>query len=261
MGSVTAMTIDRSMKGRVSDAEWDTRVNLAACYRLLAHHGMTDGTATHISARVPDEPDTFLLNPYGYLFDEITASSLVKINHQGEIVDGSTFPYNEAGFCIHSAVLKGRPEIGTALHTHSDAGMAVAAQKCGLLPISQTALRFYDNIAYHDYEGIALDLSEQERLQKDLGGAYAMILKHHGLLTVGRTVAEAWTMIWDLEKACQSQVWAMAGGMDNIDMPSEEVCRHTAEQYARHYSNKPAGEAGWPAQLRMLDRIDPSYRD
>jgi len=261
MGTVTAMTTDRSMKGRVSDAEWETRVDLAACYRLLAHHGMTDNTATHISARVPDEPDTFLLNPYGCLFDEITASSLVKINHKGEIVDGSTYPYNEAGFCIHSAVLKGRPEINSALHTHTDAGMAVSAMKCGLLPISQTALRFYDNIAYHNYEGIADDLDEQKRLQKDLGGAYAMILKHHGLLTVGRSVAEAFLMIWDLEKACQSQIWAMSGGMDNIEPLPEEVCRRTADQYKRYYGNKPAGENGWPAQLRLLDRIDPSYRN
>ena len=191
MNAKLAAVADRSLQGQVSDSEWETRIDLAACYRLVAYYGMTDLTALHISARLPDAPDQFLLNPYGLLFEEITASNLVKLDIEEGILDDTPYGLNMAGHCIHSAVLGARPDVACALHTHTPAGIAISAQKDGLLMLSQTALRFYGDIAYHDYEGIATDLAERERLARDLGGASALVLRNHGLLVAGRTVAEA----------------------------------------------------------------------
>ncbi len=259
MNAKLAAVADRSLKGHVSDAEWESRIDLAACYRLVAHYGMTDLTALHISARLPDAPDQFLLNPYGLLFEEITASSLVKLDMDGNILDDTPYGLNMAGHCIHSAVLMARPDVACAIHTHTPAGIAISAQKVGLLMLSQTALRFHGHIAYHDYEGIATDLEERERLARDLGGASALVMRNHGLLVAGRTVAEAFTLISELERACVSQIQAQSGGAELI-VVSQDLADHTAAQYKAFYHNKPAGESGWPALMRKMDRLDPSYR-
>jgi ribulose-5-phosphate 4-epimerase/fuculose-1-phosphate aldolase len=259
MNAQLAAVADRSLEGQVSDAEWETRVNLAACYRLVAHYGMTDLTALHISARLPDAPEHFLLNPYGLLFEEITASNLVKLDMEGNILDETPYRLNMAGHCIHSAVLGARPDVACVVHTHTPAGIAISAQKGGLLMLSQTALRFYGDIAYHDYEGIATDLAERQRLARDLGENCALVLRNHGLLVAGRTVAEAFTLVSELERACVSQIQAQSGGADLI-VVSQDVAEHTAKQYRAHYHNQPAGETGWPAFLRKMDKLDSSYR-
>ena len=243
---------------QIPPAEWEVRVDLAACYRLTAHHGMTDGVLTHISARVPGTHDHFLINPYGMLFDEITASSLVKIDLDGNVLDDTEYQVNQAGFVIHGAIHSARPDVACVLHTHTVAGMAVSSQADGLLPLTQSSMRFYNRIGYHDFEGIALDLDERSRLIADLGDKYAMILRNHGLLTAGRTVAEAWSLIFSLEKSCQAQLAAQAGGVKLNPVPPA-VCEHTAQQMWR--SNEPSGKLGWPAYLRMLDKLDPSYKN
>jgi ribulose-5-phosphate 4-epimerase/fuculose-1-phosphate aldolase len=238
-------------------AEWQVRVDLAACYRLVAHHGMTDGVLTHISARVPGKEEHFLINPYGQLFDEITASSLVKIDLDGNMLEESEYEVNQAGFVIHSAIHSARPDVVCVLHTHTVAGMAVSCQADGLLPLTQSSMRFYNRLAYHDFEGIALDLDERSRLIADLGDKHAMMLRNHGLLVAGRTVAEAWSLIHSLEKSCQSQLAALAGGVKLNPVPPA-VCEHTAQQMWR--SNEPGGKLAWPAYMRMLDKLDPSYK-
>jgi ribulose-5-phosphate 4-epimerase/fuculose-1-phosphate aldolase len=243
---------------KIPPAEWQVRVDLAACYRLVAHHGMTDGVLTHISARVPGTTDHFLINPYGLLFDEITASSLVKIDLDGNVLDDTDYQVNQAGFVIHGAIHSARHDVDCVLHTHTVAGMAVSAQSDGLLPLTQSSMRFYKRLAYHDFEGIALDLDERSRLIADLGDKYAMILRNHGLLVAGRTVAEAWSLIFSLEKSCQSQLAAQASGA-KLNPVSQETCEHTAQQMWR--SNEPGGKLGWPAYLRMLDKLDPSYKN
>jgi ribulose-5-phosphate 4-epimerase/fuculose-1-phosphate aldolase len=242
---------------QIPPAEWQVRVDLAACYRLVAHHGMTDGVLTHISARVPGREEHFLINPYGQLFDEITASSLVKIDLDGNMLEESEYQVNQAGFVIHSAIHSARPDVVCVLHTHTVAGMAVSAQADGLLPLTQSSMRFYNRLAYHDFEGIALDLDERSRLIADLGDKYAMMLRNHGLLVAGRSVAEAWALIHSLEKSCQSQLAAQSGGVKLNPVPPA-VCEHTAQQMWR--SNEPGGQLAWPAYTRMLDKLDPSYK-
>jgi len=242
--------------GRVSPEEWRTRVDLAACYRLVAYYDMTDLTFTHISARVPGDDGSFLLNPYWVMFEEITASSLVKLDGDGRVVGETPYDYNPAGYTIHSAVLAGRPDVSCVLHTHTRAGMAVAAQEGGLLPLTQTSLRFHDRLAYHDYEGAALDLDERPRLVRDLGDKGAMILRNHGLLTAGRTIPEAFVLMHRLESACRAQLDAQASGAP-LSLISREVADHAARQ--GQATNRPAGEE-WPSLLRLLDRLDPSYR-
>jgi ribulose-5-phosphate 4-epimerase/fuculose-1-phosphate aldolase len=242
---------------QIPPAEWQVRVDLAACYRLVAHHGMTDGVLTHISARVPGAEEHFLINPYGQLFDEITASSLVKIDLDGNVLEETEYEVNQAGFVIHSAIHSARPDVVCVLHTHTVAGMAVSVQADGLLPLTQSSMRFYNRLAYHDFEGIALDLDERSRLIADLGDKYAMMLRNHGLLVAGRTVAEAWSLIHSLEKSCQSQLAAQSGGVRLNPVPPA-VCEHTAQQMWR--SNEPGGKLGWPAYLRMLDKLDPAYK-
>lgn len=238
--------------------EREVRVALAACYRLIAHFGMDDLVFTHISARVPGRLDHFLINPYGLMFHEITASSLVKIDHEGDIVEDTGYPVNKAGFVIHSAIHAARPDVNCVLHTHTRAGIAVSCLEDGLLHINQHSAMFYGRVAYHDYEGIALDLDERSRLERDLGDKPVMILRNHGLLTVGRTVPEAFSLMYYLEQSCRIQVDLMATG-GKLTRLSDNVSQHTAQQFAE--SPVPRGELEWPALLRLLDAKDPSYRN
>ena len=249
-----------SLRSKVSESEWQARVDLAACYRLIAVFGMNDLIYNHATARVPGEEGHFLINAYGYAYEEVTASSLVKIDFDGNIVhdSGSGYGINQAGFVIHSAIHRGRRDVGCVIHTHSPAGMAVSALECGLLPLTQNAM-FFGQIGYHDYEGPAIDLDEQKRLVKDLGSASALILRNHGLLTAGRTVCEAFVVMHWLEKACQAQVMAMSC-QSPLNQVGEEVVKLTNDRYAPGQRRK-ITELEWPAMLRMLDRRDPSFRD
>ena len=251
-----------SMQPHCSAAEWQARVDLAACYRLVAHYGMSDMMANHVSSRVPDDENAFLINAYGLMYEEITASSLVKVSHDGSILAQPDFGelgygINKAGYVIHSAVHAARPELACVIHTHSWASMAVSALQCGLLPITQTAMRFL-HIGYHDYQGVVLDLAEQASLVRDLGQGEALILRNHGVLTVGRTVGEAFNWMHRLELACRSQLAAMA-----CQTPLVPVDDATLEATWSNYqpgTRRPYGLMEWPALLRMLDRMDPSYR-
>jgi len=249
-----------SLRSKVSPEEWAMRVDVAACYRLVALFGMNDLVYNHISGRVPGEEGHFLINPYGYAYEEVTASSLVKIDFDGrQVLDSGTgYGVNLAGFVIHSAIHKARHDVDCVIHTHSPAGMAVSALKCGLLPLTQNAM-FFGQIGYHEYEGPAVDLDEQKRLVRDLGTGAAMILRNHGLLTAGRTVCDAFvTMHW-LEKACQAQVMAMACNTE-LNHPAPETVRLTNDRYKPGQRRK-ITELEWPAMLRMLDRRDASYRE
>ena len=248
---------DYRLSRTASTEEWQTRVDLAACYRLVAHYEMTDLIYTHISARLPDQFDHFLLNPFGVMFEEVTASNLLKLDMNGDAVDDSPYEPNPAGFTIHSAVLAVRPDVDCVLHTHTTAGMAVASTECGLLPLTQTSLPFYNRLAYHDYEGPALELDERERLARSLGHERALILRNHGLLTAGRTIAEAFILIHRLESACRAQVAAQHTG-EKLRPMSKEVCEQADARMSGR--NDPRGDREWPALLRMLDRIDPSFR-
>ena len=251
----------KPVRERVGAEEWQVRVDLAACYRLIAHYGMTDMIYTHITARVPGPETHFLINPFGLLFDEITASSLVKIDLEGKTVLQPDHEYsvNYAGFVIHGAIHGARADAHCVIHTHTRAGMAVSAQERGLLPLTQTAMRFYRRLGYHAYEGPALDRDEQTRLVADLGDHPAMILRNHGLLAVGPSVAEAFNTIYWLEMACKAQIDALAGGQTVI-LPSPEVAEKTAHLYDPG-NRRRFGVLEWPTMLRLLDRKDPSYRD
>jgi ribulose-5-phosphate 4-epimerase/fuculose-1-phosphate aldolase len=252
-------SLKASLQKRVSDDEWAVRVDLAACYRLAARFGWPDLIYTHISARVPGPEHHFLINAFGLLWDEITASALVKVTLDGEVVEDETGSgINRAGYVIHSAVHRARPEVNCVMHTHTQAGIAVAAQEQGLLPISQHAMRFANGIGYHDYEGLALDVDEQARLVRDLGERKAMILRNHGLLVCGESVAEAFDLMYYLERACRIQVTALAGNA-KLRFPPAAV----AEKTARQFKGLPykATKTEWKALLRMLDKTDPTYKD
>ena len=248
-----------SVKNQVSDEEWALRVDLAACYRLIAMFGWDDLIFTHISARVPGPGEHFLINAYGLLFEEMTASSLVKVNLDGDIVLESPHIVNPAGFTIHSAIHAARDDAGCVLHTHTKAGVAVSAQAGGLLPISQISLFPYASLAYHDYEGIALNEAEKPRLVADLGDRNFLILRNHGLLTVGATIPDAFLFMYALETACQTQIAAMSGGNDLIQVNDAIVdgIRAQVDAVLKGFG----GELAWPALLRKLDRQDTSYRD
>ncbi|MEO1481570.1 MAG: class II aldolase/adducin family protein [Myxococcota bacterium] len=238
--------------------EHDIRVDLAACYRAVAAYGWDDLVFTHISARVPGDKEHFLINPYGMLFEEITASSLVKVDEHGEKVEPSPYPVNPAGFVIHSAVHAGRPDVGCVLHIHSTEGVAVAAQKHGLLPISQQATVVLASLSYHDYEGIALMDDEKPRLVADLGSSSAMILKNHGLLTVGKTVGEAFLAMYVLQTACEIQLQAQASGAELVNVPApilDGVKKNVEAVTAGMGAN-----IAWPAVLRRMERLDPSFK-
>ena len=246
------------VRDRVSKEEWQVRVDLAAAYQLASIFKWTDLIYTHFSARVPGSED-FLINAYGLMFDEITASNLVKIDQHGKVLDDPLdLGYNEAGFVIHGCVHEARPEINCVIHTHTRAGVAVSAMKCGLLPISQHAQYVEQMVTYHDYEGIALDMDERERMAKDLGKtSKAMILRNHGLLTMGKTVHEAWEMMYYLDCACQIQIDACSGGMENVLKMSEHAAKTAAAQFNR--PDRPALTKSWPALLRLLDRRNIQY--
>lgn len=246
-----------SLRNTVSAEEWRTRVDLAAAYRLVALFGWDDLVFTHISARVPGEPQHFLINPYGLFFEEITASSLVKVNHHGEKVMPSAFDINPAGFVIHSAIHDARPEVNCVLHTHTLHGVAVSAQKEGLLPLSQQSTLALHQIAYHDYEGIALRDDEKPRLCADLGRANCLILRNHGLLTCGRGVAEAFQAMYFLESSCRIQILAQSGGSALNHIPQDMVALNL--QQARDVARGQGAGLVWPGLLRRLDRRNPGY--
>jgi len=248
-----------SIKSQVSAEEWQVRVDLAACYRAVAMHGWDDLVFTHISARVPGGDEHFLINPYGFLFEEITASSLVKVDLDGNKVLDSPDPVNPAGFTIHSAVHAAREDAACVVHTHTRAGIAVSAQADGLLPISQTSLFPYVSLGYHDYEGVALNEDEKPRLVADLGTNSALILRNHGLLTVGPTIADAFLFMYVLETACQIQIMAQAGGGELVQVPQPVVAGIQAQ--AEQVTKGLGGALVWPALLRKLDRRDSSFRD
>ncbi|MGH9929116.1 MAG: class II aldolase/adducin family protein [Pyrinomonadaceae bacterium] len=248
-----------SVRQKVSEPEWQARVDLAAAYRLVAHYGWDDLIFTHLSARVPGPEHHFLINPYGMMFEEITASSLVKIDLQGEIVSPSPYFVNPAGFTIHSAVHAAREDALCVIHLHTSYGIAVSAQKNGLLPISQQSLFALSSLAYHDYEGLALNEEEKSRLVADLGNKNNMILKNHGLLTVGKTPAEAFLSMYILESACRIQILAQSGGGVLLSVP-DPILDKVASQLSAVTVGQGAALA-WPGLLRKLDRVDPSHRE
>jgi ribulose-5-phosphate 4-epimerase/fuculose-1-phosphate aldolase len=241
----------------VSDDEWRVRVDLAAAYRLAHQRGWTDLIYTHISAAVPGEADTFLINEFGLTFDEVTASNLVKIDQQGRQRDGAPRPVNRGGFAIHAAVHAARSDAACVMHLHNPYAIAVSAMPCGLLPCSQHAMRFHRSLAYHDYEGLALTPPEAARLVECLGGRPAMLLRNHGSLTCGASVALAYTLMDMLDRACAAQVRAMACGQPLVTPPTSVV---EATWHALQQDDLPEGEREWPALLRGLDRIDPGFR-
>ena len=265
MNAVEKMTAARagaheipSLEGKVSPEEWTLRVDLAACYRLVALYGWDDMIFTHISARIPGPEHHFLINPYGMLFEEITASSLVKIDLDGNKVSPSPYPVNPAGFTIHSAIHTSRDDAHCVMHLHTVDGVAMAAQEHGLLPLSQHAQLVYGDVAYHDYEGVALDLGERERLVADVGDKNLVILRNHGTLAMGATCADAFLRIYHLEKAASMQVRALAGGT-KIYGTNQGVTEKNSELGHAGFGG-PLSRLAWPALLRKLDRIDTSYK-
>lgn len=250
--------VDESGVVEVGDAERQLRIDLAACYRLVAMFGWDDLIFTHISARVPGPEHHFLINPYGMMFDEITASSLVKVDLHGQKVVASPYEVNPAGFTIHSAIHAAREDAQCVLHVHSVNGVAVSAQAEGLLPLSQHAMFVLSSLAYHDYEGVALEDDEKPRLVRDLGSRRSLILRNHGLLTVGRSVAEAFVAMYFLETSCMIQVRAMSGGQRLRQIPPAIV--DGAQAQWEKVTRGAGGGLAWPALLRRLERTDPGYR-
>lgn len=248
-----------SMKGKVSPEEWQMRVDLAACYRLIASFGFSDLVFNHVTARVPHVEGEFLINPYGLLFEEVTASSLVRVNAEGKILHETPFFINPAGYVIHSAVHGARHDIECVIHTHSVNGLAVSAQKDGLLPLSQQSTFVLPSLAYHDYEGVALRDEEKARLVADLADNTFMILRNHGVLTVGETIADAFLSLYTLESACAIQVKAQAGGGSLTYIPEPIIS--TAREFSKSALKGMGGGIAWPALLRKLDRTDPSFRE
>jgi len=257
MSNVHALELP-SVRDRVSEEEWQMRVDLAACYRLVAHYGWDDVLFTHNSARIPNSDHHFLINPMGLMFEEITASSLIKIDCEGNKLMDSPFGYIKAGFTIHSAIHMNRDDAVCVMHTHTMDGMAVSAQKDGLLMLNQKSLCFYNRLAYHDYQGIADDLEERDSLAADLGDKNSMLLWNHGLLTVGETVANAFILHKRLNDACELQLMAQSGGGELRIVP-DDVCEKTAKQFENNYTSGKNATLQWEAFKRMLDRIDPSY--
>lgn len=252
----------KSLKGRVSAAEWQARVDCACAYRLVRIFRMDDIVYNHISVRIPGTEE-YLLNAMGLMYDEICASSLLKVDLKGKVLwepewpKGLEYTFNYAGFVIHGAVHEAKPELHCVIHTHSPASMAVSSLKKGLLPMTQMAMRF-DRVAYHDYEGVALDLQERKSLVEDLGDADVMLLRNHGALAVGRTVGEAFNSLYRLEKACVAQLLAQ-GANDEILLPPPEVQEKTRHMYRRGV-RRVVGLLEWPAMRRLADRVDPSYK-
>jgi ribulose-5-phosphate 4-epimerase/fuculose-1-phosphate aldolase len=244
---------------QVSKTEWAKRVDLAACYRLLDLYGMSEMSANHVSTRVPDEENAFLSNPHGLLYEQMHASCFIKLDLAGNVVFNPTeYDINKAGYVVHSCIHAARHDVDCVIHTHTIAGMAVSAMECGLLPIAQTSMRFA-RIAYHDYEGVALKLEEQERLVRDLGQHEGMILRNHGLLTVGASIAEAFNSMFRLERACQVQVAALSCNT-KLKLPPQDIVDESWRLYQPGVRRR-FGVLEWPALLKKLDTIDRSYRD
>jgi ribulose-5-phosphate 4-epimerase/fuculose-1-phosphate aldolase len=252
----------KSLKGRVSPAEWEARVDCACAYRLVRHFGMDDLIYNHISARIPDTEE-FLLNPFGLVYEEICASALIKVNLKGQVLwqpdwpKGLNYTFNLAGFVIHGAIHEAKSDVHCVLHTHSLAGMAVASLERGLLPMTQTAMRFA-KVAYHDYEGVVLEMEERKRLIQNLGDADVMLLRNHGTLALGRTVAEGFNNLYRLERACRTQLLAQAAN-DRMLLPPAAIIEKTSHLY-RPEVRRPMGLLEWPAMRRLADRLDPSYK-
>jgi ribulose-5-phosphate 4-epimerase/fuculose-1-phosphate aldolase len=255
-----AVRIHKPVREQVSKEEWQTRVDLAACYRLMHEYGMVEMIANHISARVPGTRNEFLINPYGMLYEELTASSLIKIDLDGNILFNATdYGINQAGYVIHSAIHGARHDVDCIIHTHTLPGMAVSAMKRGLMPIAQTSLRWAKGVSYHAYEGIALNLDERERLVKDLGDTDAMILKNHGLLTCAASIPECFNNMYRLERACQLQVMTLSCNTE-IELPPQEVVNEAWRLFQPGVRRR-FGLLEWPALLRKLDKVDTSYRN
>jgi ribulose-5-phosphate 4-epimerase/fuculose-1-phosphate aldolase len=259
--SSPAIKVVKSVREQVSAEEWQARVNLAAAYRLTAMYGYTEMIANHISCRAPGTHDQFLINPYGMLYEEIDASCLIKVDVEGNTVfNASDYGVNAAGFVIHSAIHMAKPEMDCVAHTHTPAGMAVSAMECGLLPLAQTSMRFL-HIGYHDFEGIADDVGERERLVRDLGDHEAMILRNHGLLVVGRTIPATFNLLYRMERACEVQVMALSCNTKLV-YPPQDVLEATFDKVKPRVGKANRnGDLAWPALLRKLDRADPSYRN
>lgn len=246
-----------SVKHLVSAEEWQLRIDLAACYRLVAAYGWSDLVFTHISARIPGPEHHFLINPYGLMFDEITASSLVKVDQQCNKLIATPFPVNPAGFVIHSAVHEARDDVQCVMHTHTRAGVAVSAQKCGVLPISQQSTFVLASLAYHDYEGVAFREEEKPRLQADMGRANFLMLRNHGLLVAGKNIADAFLSMYTFESTCQIQLAAQAGG--ELQHINPAIIEGVSESM-RVQTGGMGGSFVWPSLIRKLDRIDESYK-
>jgi ribulose-5-phosphate 4-epimerase/fuculose-1-phosphate aldolase len=247
-----------SLAGQVPDDEWKVRVDLAAAYRLVAYYGWDDLIFTHLSARIPGPEHHFLLNPYNLMFEEVTASSLVKVDTTGNPVGPSPFITNPAGFTIHSAIHMARADAHAVIHLHTPHGQAVSAYGEGLLPLTQTAMLVREDVAYHDYEGVAVDLDERERIVADLDDKGAMLLRNHGTLAVGETVGEAFLKIYFLERACEAQILALSAGEGNLNNPPQGSPEVTAQQ-GKMGLKLAAGALAWPALLRKAYRLDPSF--
>ncbi len=254
--SAVQSLVEKSVKDQVSAEEWQVRVDLAACYRMIAMYGWDDLVFTHISAKIPGT-EHFLINPYGLMFEEVTASNLVKIDLQGNKVVESPYDVNPAGFTIHSAIHEIRHDANCVLHTHTAAGIAVSAQKEGILPISQQSIFVLSSLAYHDYEGVALNDEEKPRLQADLGRANNLILRNHGLLVCGKSVAEAFLTMYTLQRTCEIQVRAQAQNADLIPIP--QVVLDGAKASMKKATNGAGAGIAWPALLRKVQRVSPGY--
>ncbi|UTW56769.1 class II aldolase/adducin family protein [Kordiimonas sp. SCSIO 12610] len=249
-----------SVKDQVSPEEWEARVNLAAAYRLVAHFGWDDLIYTHISARVPGGDHHFLINPLGLMFEEITASSLIKVDLEGNKLNDSPYIANKAGFVIHSAIHAAREDAGCVIHLHTDYGIAVSNQKDGLLPLAQSSIPGWLSLAYHDFEGLAVRDDEKERLVADMGEKNALMLRNHGTLTAGKSIAQAFELMYFLEKACKIQILTQTAGAE-IQHPSEESIQNTINDLQAVAGANGADLLVWPALLRKLDRMDSSFRD
>tara|TARA_B100000902_G_scaffold389256_1_gene436127 strand:- start:198 stop:968 length:771 start_codon:yes stop_codon:yes gene_type:complete len=246
------------IKNRVSTEEWAIRQDLAAAYRLIAHYGWDDMVFTHLSARVPGLNDHFLLNPYGYQFSEVTASNLVKVDLDGNIVLDNGFEVNAAGFTIHSAVHMARHDALAVMHVHTDAGVAVSSMQEGLLPLSQHAMFVYHDLAYHDWEGVALDLDERERVVADLGDKNVMLLRNHGTLALGGSIASCFLRLYYLERACKIQLGIMSG---TPNMPNQQAIDMMQQTFNNKNSWEGLGRAAWPSMRRLADRLDTTYQN
>jgi ribulose-5-phosphate 4-epimerase/fuculose-1-phosphate aldolase len=257
--AVHSLKRGKTVRQQVSKEEWQKRVDLAAAYRLMDVYGMTEMSANHISTRVPGEENAFLINPYGILYDQMAASCFIKLDLAGNVLFNPTeLGFNKAGYVIHSAIHGARHDVDCVIHTHTVAGMAVSAMKCGLMPIAQTSMRFA-KIAYHDYQGVAINEEEQASLVRDLGEHAGMILRNHGLLVVGGSIPEAFNNIFRLERACQVQVAALSCNVE-LQLPPQTVIDESYKLYLPQ-TRRPFGVLEWPALLRKLDKIDPSYRE